>query len=133
MPRTSASSRTRFGAVVTRPAWPIVHMRSLWTCTGGASRSIGLGARAYFCRSRPAESCLSKYGVVAQKNAVPTPRRMSTQATSIRIQSGVTARDGELCILDLQTLFSAVRDVWIRAQAIGADAAAIDAVKSMRS
>jgi hypothetical protein len=52
--------------------------------------------------------------VLAQKNAVVMPRRMSAQATSIRTQSVVTARDGELCILDLQTWFSAVRDVWIR-------------------
>jgi len=42
MPRTSASSRTRSGAAVARPAWPIVHMRSLWTSAGGASRSKGL-------------------------------------------------------------------------------------------
>jgi hypothetical protein len=86
IPRTSASSRTRSGAVVDRPLWPIVHIRSLWACTGGASRSIGL-AHADLSAVLPLPGVPDKCGVVAQKNAVVMPRTMSAQATSIRIQS----------------------------------------------
>jgi hypothetical protein len=69
---------------------------------------------------------------MAQKNAVVMPRTMSAQATSIRTQSVVTARDGELGILDLLTWFSVVRDVWIRGAGDRRRRLTIDAVKGLR-